>query len=203
VREEADGSRAARVLELFADSEEARRGLTGFFAGLRDIGEVSYTGSLTDLATNPLITHAQWSGGSEPRLHVEPGAMFRVVDLPAALTALAPNFEGWRGRLVFAMTDPQTPHDWPRGAELRGGDGGIAVDALHAGDPRLSSPNRIEGDVRIWSQVLAGSMSLHDALSLNRLHAFRPDSGAAATFPDSGVEIFPRRDFFIPPADHF
>jgi predicted acetyltransferase len=205
-REETEGVRTARVLELFADSDEARRGLVGWFAGMREVDEIRCTGSLADIAANPLVSFAHTASrpaDSEPRLSLEPGVMLRVVDLPAALAALAPNFEGWRGRLLLAMADPQAPHDGPRGAELAGSPAGIAIEPLRAGDPRLSSSRRLEGDARAWSQVLAGSLSLRDALSLNRLRAFRPDAGVAAAFPETGLELFPRRDFFVPLADHF
>jgi predicted acetyltransferase len=203
LRDEPESVRTARILELFADSDEARRGLVGFFAELRDVEQVTFQTSAADIAHNPVIRQPHWRSGHEPMLTAEPGVMLRVVDLPAALSALAPNFEGFRGRLLFLMSDPQTPNDWPRGAQVSGGDSGITVEPLFAGDPRLADSRRIEGDVRTWSQVLAGSLSLRDALSLNRLHAFRPDAGTTAVVPESGIELFPRRDFFVPPADHF
>lgn len=201
-RDEQDGTRTARILEMFASSEDARRGLLGFFAQLLDIRDVSCAASLEDLAAGGYLAQAETGGGDGPSLSIEPGVMFRIVDLPSALTTLAPNFEGWRGELVLTMTDPHVPKDWPRGARMIGSSDGIHVEALASGDRLLSSRRRIDGDVRAWTQTLTGFYSLADALSLNRLHAFRPDAAESAQ-AGSPQELFPRRDLFVPPADHF
>jgi predicted acetyltransferase len=201
-RDDDAGSRVCRILEMFADTPEARRGLLGFFAQMNDAREVSYTGTLLELDSAGLLTQVDVVGDNGPRLSAEPGVMFRIVDLPSALTALAPNFEGWYGDIILTLTDLHVPKDWPHAARLIGDSDGIRVEALAAGDRLLSSKRRIDGDVRAWSQVLTGYHSLSDSLSLNRLHAFSPDAVEVA-HAVSPREMFPRRDLFVPPADHF
>ena len=196
-RDEAEGRRQLRILEVFARSEEARRGLIGFFAQMSEIHLVSYTSTLMDSAASGLIGQTEVSGEGGPRVESQPGVMFRIVDFPAALAALAPNFQGWQGELTLVMSDSQTTHDIPRGARLAGDGGCITVTALNPSDPALSSRTRIEGDVHGWSQVLTGYYSVRDALSLGRLMSFSPKAAELAEC------LFPRREMFVPPADHF
>ncbi len=199
-QEEAGGQRRLRILEMFCGSQDARRGLIGFFAKMKDAKEVTYTASLSEILASGLAAQAEIEGDGGPRIESQPGVMFRVVDIAAALTALAPNFEGWQGELTLTMTDRHAPKNLPHScaaARLDGDGAAVTVTPLGPRDPACSSPNRIEGDVQAWTQLLTGFHSLADALSLNRLRAFSPDAAGIAE------PLFPRRELFVPPPDHF
>ena len=196
------GGRSIRILEMYTVSEEARRGLLGYVAQLADVQTLSWTTSLADLLASGFLAQSDIGPDGSPAISPEPGPMFRIVDLSAALTALTPNFEGWKGEMLATMTDSQVPAEWPRGARMTGDETGIHVEPIGKGDPLLRSRNRIDGDVRAWTQTLTGFLSLQDAVSLNRLRAFDP-GWAAAAGQTASKPIFPRRELFIPAADHF
>jgi predicted acetyltransferase len=196
-RDEADGSKTLRILEMFCDSEEAQRGLIGYFANMREVLSVNYVGGMNDALGSGLTSQADIAPDIALEVRIEPGVMFRVVDLALALTQLAPNFKAWEGGLVLTIADSNAPRDWTSGAYLTGDGAGINIESLKLGDPKLRTRSRIDGDVRAWSKVLTGFHSLQDALSLNLLHGFGVESAA-----HSG-SLFPRRELFIPPADHF
>jgi len=191
------GKKNIRIMEMFAASEDARRGLTGYFADMKEVGEVSYACSLGEAQTSGLPGYVADHGEEQAGITQEPGIMFRLVDIAAAVEALAPNFEGWEGETVFVVTDVGAGSSLPAGVYIEGKPGSLVFTALEKGDARLRARSRIEGDTRAWTQTMAGYFSLKDAVSLHRLRSFNAESVEAVD------ALFPRREIFVPPADHF
>lgn len=195
INQVADGTRVLRLLELVAMTEGARRGLAGFLAQQTDVARIEYTASWTGLRESGLLevcTDVEEAGGCQ--IEVRPGAMFRLVDFQRALEALRPNFVGLDGEVTLLLSDTQAPEGAPRAVTLEGDGKTVAVHpAKRSANPR----SRIEGDVRVWSQVLVGHHSLHDALALRRLRAYSTRAVLLAE------PLFPRQEPFIPTTDHF
>jgi predicted acetyltransferase len=192
VKEAEPKARSIRLLEFAAASPAAQRGLVSYLAQVTGVTAIDYAASWEDLAGAGLLTAADPGDSANAKVDAAPGAMFRVVDLVAALEALTPNFTGLRGAFTISMRDDVAAPSMPLTATVEGDGKEVAV---WAGD---GHPRRvIEGDVRVWSAVLVGYQSLGDALALNLLRSYS-DATAALAAP-----LFPRRDPFIPAADHF
>lgn len=182
-----------RVIELLAASEDARRGLVGHLAERRDC-MVEYTAGWAELAASGLLGPLD-ADGEAVEVREAGGAMFRVVDLQAALRDLAPNLRGFRGRVTLCLHDAQAPPGAPASVTIIGDGTGVSVERADEAD-RVSGA-RIEGDAGTWAAVLMGHLSLADAMSLHRLHPIPHDAGAGL------APHFPRRDPFVSPPDYF
>jgi predicted acetyltransferase len=195
INQTVEGTPALRLLEFVALTEEARRGLVGFLAQQTEVAHIEYTTSWTGLHQSSLLEVGTDAGeGKGGHIEVGPGVMFRLVNFQKALEALQPNFYGFAGELTLLLTDAQSPTGTPQAVTLEGGGTSVRVHpAKRSANPRV----RIEGDIRTWSQVLVGYLSLHDALALHRLRAYSNRAISLAT------PLFPRRELLIPTTDHF
>jgi predicted acetyltransferase len=195
MRELPEGRRQLHLMELVAATEEARRGLAGFLAQPSDAQEIEWTAGWEDLRDSGLLHGCELTGArGGPRVEAVPGAMFRITDFGRCLDALRPNWKDFRGAVALVLHDERAPADSHRAMTVEG-DGAETV--VRPGTAGAGPRRRIEGDVRVWSQVLTGCLSLRDALALNRLRAFSETAAALA------APLFPRRDLSIPIADHF
>jgi predicted acetyltransferase len=196
VRETEPKSSRLRIVEMVSTSERAQRGLVSYLAQQRGCQEISYTASWSVLEESGLLA-AGPTGQSECQTLVrqKQGVMFRVLDFAAALNALKPNFAGYECEVTLVLKDPQAVTGSVQTAVTILGDGENVEIRPETADQRFQ--RRIEGDVAAWSPVLAGYHSLEDALALNRLRASTEKAAEIA------APLFPRRDPFIPSADHF
>ncbi len=196
VSEPGEKPRRVRVMELYARTDAARRGLTAYLAdACADAEVIEYIGGWHEIEESGLFGTLCGEGcASPPRVERLPGAMFRVVDFCKALHALAPNFRGFEGQVTLTADDTIGERSTCGSVTVEGDGLDVAVrPALDTDGGR----KQIRGNVRAWAQALTGHYSLRDLISLHRLRAF---SDAAAQTAGS---LFPRRDPFLPPLDYF
>src|SRR5262249_48747694 len=135
-----------RLLEMHTISEAARRGLIGYLAKRADEGEaIEYTAGLDELTrSGPMQPMEQGAGRPDSRLDIQPGVMFRIIDLKQALKELTPNYASVKGEVTFVMEDSLAPSRSCLAVTVEGD--GQSVDVRLANG--VDSPRkRIEGDV--------------------------------------------------------
>lgn len=184
-----------RIVELFAKTERAERGLLAAVAAQEACStdlEVCLSPAGQELSMPSVLAGPAWD--ESVTVHTLPGAMARVVNLHAALEQLAPNFQGFNGTVSIQVTDEQADECAPRVVTVEGD--GRTVHVRPAGETE-NARKRIRGSVRAWSPVLMGYHSLEDAISLKRLHAY------SESVAELAAPLFPRRAPCIPPLDHF
>ena len=180
-----DGDEHVRVGELVARTDRARAGLASALAFGADGAELRYTAGRRAVEESGLLVVGA-------RVDVLPGAMFRVLDLPRALSALAPNLRGWSGSLVCHMSDEVMAAGVGRIACIEGD--GSAVTIREA--PPTAHAD-LTGDAAAWSALLPGGASLEAACATGRIG---PRSSAIVS---AAATLFPWRDPAIPAPDYF
>lgn len=139
---------------------------------------------IPELAAAPLLDRVEEPQAIE--CTVEPGPMFRLVDVPTALDALSSPTER-TGSVVFEVSDPLA--DWNDGQfVLSASSDGVTCDATDA-DPDVTV------DVGTLSQLYVGYHSVADARRLDSLSLLNDDATALlrSLFPPRTVGL---RDFF-------
>ena len=201
-----------RVLELCAVTARARRSLIAHLAAQRQVGRIEYVTTSRHLEAMGLLPGLCPVQTEEPfaRLELAPDLMLRIVDFPRLLQNLTANWEGFAGEIVLKLRDdvcerfgasvviigngsglPQvlTVSEWPTEHDQNGRN--------PTGSDLPPNINRVEGNVRAWSQVVVGHYSGGAACAYGRLQASTP---AAARLLEL---LFPARAPFLPAPDHF
>src|SRR5262249_35469510 len=145
------GKQRLRLLEMHTVTEAARRGLIGFLSKRADeIEAIEYTAGLEELNKSGLMQPAEQNPGqSDSRLDIQPGVMFRIIDLRQLLDELSPNFAGCKGEVTLVMEDSLAPTRTCLAATVEGDGSSVEVRLANGVD---SPRKRIEGDIRVWSQ---------------------------------------------------
>ncbi|HLK55389.1 MAG TPA: GNAT family N-acetyltransferase [Chthonomonadaceae bacterium] len=195
-----------RILELRSATPEAQRGLLGHLAEQRQAGQILFTSTLEDLSACGLLSpdHAVNEGNTLGTVEIIPIMMTRIVRLRRMLETLLPNWadigvgEEWEvARLEIRMSDPQIPSGQERVVLAIRPEGGITL----AEPPSRTRPEApaasIAGDVKTWSQVVAGYLGAEEACARGLLSA---SSGQVRTL---ATRLFPPRSPFLPAPDHF
>lgn len=188
-----------RVLEFCAATPAARRGLTGFLASHTHALWVEYTATLDELNTSGLLCGHfadEETPSLLPTIETRPAVMLRILDFGHLLKQLCPNGSELTGPVGLCLQD-----------QTFGTRCYCLVQGVGRGTPCTAQdisaetwsrlPLRLEGDVCAWSQVAGGYHSAEDACALGRLTASHPEAAAQAAL------LFPRREAFLPPVDHF
>lgn len=174
-----------RVHELIASSEDARRGLMGFLScrcGPRTF--ISWTAAPGQ--------HAQFDLPNSPeQMTAVPEMMLRITDLPAALqylhAAYAPVLvETGRSLTIIAADDVRPENEQP----LLLSSAGVTRDGVVDGD-------WMRADIRTLAQFFTGYRLPSEFAAQDEASFSSP---AAIALADA---VFPRRNPFIAPADHF
>lgn len=181
-----------RLLEMVAETPEARRGLLGHLAQQSHVGHIEYEATETELERNGFLSaeggnNANASGNVE----IQPSLMVRVIHLQAVLNTLTTAWP-FEGTLGIILHDPLHA-EGGEAAVLAGG----ATSTPILPDAARSLPDHLEGDVRVWAPVLVGHLRGEDACLQGLLHASTPHAAALAG------QLFPQRTPYLPPTDHF
>ncbi|HZO92107.1 MAG TPA: GNAT family N-acetyltransferase [Chthonomonadaceae bacterium] len=186
-----------RVLEMCVGTPAARRGLVGHLAAQTRVGCIEYASTWEDLADGGLLQPGIASGkDSLASVDIVPSVMTRVINLGRALEALRPNWAGFHGTLALVMHDPLSASGTAAALIVGTGSGKPQVREVEAA--ALSArPDRVEGEVGAWSQVIVGRLSGEDACALGLLRASTPRA------LERMARLFPRRTPFLPAPDHF
>ncbi len=189
-----------RVLEMHAATDAAQRGLIGHLASHTRIGCIEYTAAWDDLAYSGLLDMMPPTlerGNALASLEVVPALMARIIDLGRVMEALRPNWAGFHGALALVSQDPLT-ESGAQAAIVTGISQSLPqVSGFDSTADLPSLPDKVEGEVGVWSQVIVGHLSAREALSLGHLRASTPRAAALA------AQLFPRRNPFLPVPDHF
>ncbi len=216
---EPDVPPTVRVLEMCASTASARRGLLGHLAARTAWGRIEYVSSWERLRDMGLLDLPCPPGQPTGIVHVEtlPALMLRVVDFPALLECLRPNWRDFKDTVALTLHDGQRPgfaatvvlkreqdalvlrvKQAAAGVESTldiGTDVNPGAEVDHAVIDHAI--DHIEGDVRVWAKVAVGHISGADACSLGLLRASTPRAAQLA-----GV-LFPSRSPSLPALDHF
>jgi predicted acetyltransferase len=190
---------SARVLEMRAAHPTARRGLVGYLAAHIQAGCIEYASTWDDLAQCGLlhgVTPAVGRGEPAASVEVVPAQMVRVIDQARMMEALCPNWIGFAGKLALALRDPLSRPSVQTVVVTGNGQDRPHVSVMDAKES-APPPDRIEGEVGVWSQIVVGHISADDALALGLLRASSPHAAELA------IPLFPRRTPFLPVPDHF
>jgi predicted acetyltransferase len=185
-----------RVLEMQTATPEARRGLLGFLASQTQVGCIEATATLDDITRNGLLglRNGQTDLDALASLEIVPALMARVIDPLRLAKQMEGNWQNFDGALQIEMRDPLADGGV---TSLRiEGHGGTAR-VLPAGEKDVSTVERIQGDVRAWTQVVTGHIGADDACALGFLQPLTPSARTFASF------LFPQRTPFLPLTDHF
>ena len=201
-----------RVLELCAVTARAKRSLIAQLAAQRQVGRIEYVTTSRHLEAMGLLPGFCAAQIEEPlaRIELAPDLMLRIVDFPRLLQTLRVNWDGFAGEIVLKLRDEVCEQISSSVRVIGNGSGLPQVMAASewptAHDPNgrnpagLDSPPemyQVEGDVRVWSQVVVGHCSGGDACAYGLLQASAP---AAARLVEL---LFPARAPFLPAPDHF
>jgi predicted acetyltransferase len=186
------GGRVLKVLELAASSRRAWRSLLGTLAQAQ-VESIEWNASSDDLQASGLLrSAAPLREGFKPRAIVTVRPMFqiRVTSVAAALKARAPGFPDGSYRLALRIQDDLI-RDNNDPVAIQSGGTGAMVRRARTSDPYLQM------DVRTFSQVFCGYLSIADAVSQELAQASSP------TALETAELLFPAGDPFLSELDRF
>jgi predicted acetyltransferase len=185
-----------RILEMHAATPEARRGLLGFLANQTQVGCIEVTATIEDMTRNGLfgLRSGQTDLDSLASLEIVPALMARVIDPLRLAKQMNGNWPNFVGALQIEMRDALADGSV---TSLRIEGDGRTPHVLSDGEDGSPAAERIQGDVRAWTQVMTGHIGADDACALGLLQPLTPSARAFASF------LFPQRVSFLPLTDHF
>jgi predicted acetyltransferase len=186
------GGRILKVLELAASTRGAWRCLLGTLAQL-PVESIEWNASADDLQASGLLrSGAPLREGFKPRSIVTVRPMFqvRITNVAAALQARSPGFPDGPYRLALRIQDELIPEN-SEPVTVQSTATVATVRRARPGDPYLAM------DIRTFSQVFCGYLSLADAVSQELALASSP------TALDTAELLFPAGDPFLSELDRF
>ena len=224
---EADTPPTIRILEMVALTSRARYALLGYLSRQTQIGRIEYEANWeglraaglldvpwigsasencgTAISSSKSTSHSKAVEHANTVAHVEilPGLMLRVIDFYAFLQTLQSNWGNWgpsHGAIELKLLDDNHLGS-SQSIFISGrnkGNPGVLLQqgaSSHCTNPDLIG--KVEGDLRVWAQVMVGHISGSEACSLGLLQASTPDA----------VEwlecLFPSRSPSLLTLDHF
>ena len=97
------GGELLTIVELVAQSAEARQGLVSFLAHLPNVEAITYTGTETEIERSGLINAQGNEHDEQLCINELPGLMVRIVDLNAAVKSICGNWNAFVGEVTFEM----------------------------------------------------------------------------------------------------
>ena len=187
-----------RVLELYAATPEARRGLIGHLAEQNNVGSIEYSTTLERLADTGLLEPVETGSADEAMGSIEilPSVMARVISLRRCLEGLREEWGNYTGSPCFLCRDPLAPNGASAALMAGAGYGAPALREVSLSEA-LRHKDRLEGDARAWAQVIVGHLSGGDACASGLLTASTP------RVRDDAERLFPKRSPFVPAPDAF
>ena len=186
------GGRVMKVLEVAASSRRAWRALLGTLAQAQ-VESIEWNASAEDLQASGLLrSAAPLREGFKPRAIVTVRPMFqiRVTNVAEALQARAAGFPVGPYRLALRIQDDLI-RDNNDPVALHATGSGVTVRRARPSDPYLKL------DVRSFSQVFCGYLSIADAVSQELAQASSPAALETAEL------LFPAGDPFLSELDRF
>lgn len=186
------GGRVLKVLELTASSRWGWRSLLGTLSQA-PAESIEWNASDDDLRASGLLrSPAPLREGFKPRAIVTVRPMFqiRVTSVAAALDARTDGFPLGHYRLALRIQDDLIPQNTtPVAIHSNGSE--VAVRPARASDPYLKM------DIRTFSQVFCGYLSIADAASQDQVQASSPAALETAEL------LFPAGDPYLSELDRF
>ena len=199
-----------RVLELCATTPEARRGLLAHLRARTAYGQILYVSTPQNLRDAGLLDLVLPRDRQPAISQIELSAslMLRVIDFPALLECLRPNWHGFAGTLALTLHDEQRPEASVTVVVKGIGDASPTLTILPPGvshtahaSPTLPLPDNVTDHVwaeaRQWVKVVVGHTGGMDACKRGLLRASTPHAVQLAAM------LFPPRAPFLPALDHF
>lgn len=189
---DAYGGRVLRVLELVAASRPAWRGLLGTLTQ-GPAESIEWNASAEDLQLSGLLrSAAPLREGFKPRAIVTVRPMFqiRVTNVAAALQARAAGSPAGPYRLALRIQDDLLPEN-NHPVAIQATEAGPTVRPAQPSDPTLTL------DIRTFSQVFCGYLSIADAVSQELAQASSPIALETAEY------LFPAGEPFLSDLDRF
>jgi len=184
IRKSDEGSRILSIEEIAYQGHDALRALVGNISSRQDIEKVRYASPPDDHVLSLLSRPGS-------RIEVSWDGMFRVNDVISTLKSLKDNFRGFAGRLALKLHD-ETVEGNTDTFVINGLEGDIEIyrDASENGE-------LLEMDIRALSQLVPGTLAVSDLASTGAIEF------SSSNALELGERLFPRRNPFQNPLDHF